>query len=171
MPARGAKPPFLSEEARSARRSRKAFAAALGRLEAALGEACSRGEPWPMNVISGVRAALRLAAADPAGARLLVIEAAEDPDGVEAHRQLIESLSAHLRGAAQEHGVSSGAREEILLSGVLGMVAVRLTLGQAQTLPTITLEAAEFLLSPYFADDRARRLIAEAIEATLAGGG
>jgi hypothetical protein len=51
------------------------------------------------------------------------------------------------------------------------MVAIRLTLDQAQTLPTVTLEAAEFLLAPYLGDERARRLITDAIDTALAGGG
>lgn len=161
----------MSEEARTGRRSRRAFAAALAQLEAALDDACSRGDAWPENVIAAVRAGLEFAASAPGAARLLVIDAAEDPDGAEVHRRLIESLTARLCEAAHERGRFSAGREEILVSGVLGMVAIRLTLDQAKTLPTVTLEVAEFLLAPYLSGERARRRIAEAIEASLSRGG
>jgi hypothetical protein len=171
MPARRPRHRLVSEEARSARRSRKAFASALSRLEAALDGACSGREPWPANVIAGVRAGLRFAATEPGAAKLLIIDAGEEPDGAEVHRQLIESLTARLCNAASEHALLGAGREEVLISAVLGMVAIRLTLDQAQTLPTVTLEAAEFLLSPYLGDERARRLIAGAIDTALARGG
>jgi hypothetical protein len=161
----------MSEEARTERRSRRAFASALSRMESAIDGACSRGEPWPANVIAAVRAGLEFAASEPSAAKLLIIDAAEDPDGAEVHRQLIESLTARLYDAAHEQGLLSDARGEALISGVLGMVAIRLTLGQAQTLPTVTLEATEFLLAPYLGDERARRRIADAIDASISNGG
>jgi hypothetical protein len=159
----------MSEEARSSRRSRKAFASALARLEDAVEGACSPQEAWPTNVIAAVGAGLRFAAADPVAAQLLVIDAAADPDGADLHRQMIDSLAARLRDAAGEHGLFAIGREDVLITGVIGMVAIRLTLGQARTLPTVTLEMAEFLFAPYLGDERTRRLIASAIDLALSG--
>ncbi len=121
-----------------------------------------------MNVIAGVRAGLELAAADPAAAKLLVIDAPADPDGVEFHRQMIDHLAERLRAAAGRQ-CSSAAQEQSLILGVLGMVTIRLTLDQAKTLPTVTLEAAEFLFAPYLGDEPAQRLIAAAIDLSLSG--
>jgi len=121
-------------------------------------------------VIAAVRGGLGFAAADPAAARLLVI-GDDDPDWAEARHRMVDSLAARLRAAAGEHALLAAGREEVLICGVLGIVAIRLTLDQAQTLPTVTLEAAEFLLSPYSGDERARRLITDAIDTALAGGG
>ncbi len=160
----------MSEEARTERRSRKAFASALSRLEEALDAACAGGGDWPQNVIAAVRAGLEFAATDPEAARLLIIEAAEDPEGAGVHRQLIESLTARLCDAAHERGLPD-AQGEVLVSGVLAMVAIRLTLGQAQTLPTAGLEAAEFLFAPYLGDEAARRRIAAAIDVSISNGG
>jgi hypothetical protein len=160
---------WMSEEARSSRRSRKAFAAALARLEDAVDGACSPQEAWPTNVIAAVGAGLRFAADDPEAAQLLVIDAAGDPDGADIRRQMIDSLAVRLREAAGEHGLLAAGREDALIGGVIGMVAIRLTLGQARTLPTVTLEMAEFLFAPYLGDERTRRLIAGAIDLSLSG--
>jgi hypothetical protein len=159
----------MSEEARTARRSRKAFASALARLEDALDGACSPHEAWPTNVIAAVGAGLRFAAADPVAAQLLVIDAAADPDCADIHRQMIDSLAARLHGAAGEHGLLAAGREDVLITGVIGMVAIRLTLGQARTLPTVALEMSEFLFAPHLGDERTRRLIAGAIDLSLSG--
>jgi hypothetical protein len=159
----------MSEEARTARRSRKAFASALARLEDALDGACSPQEAWPTNVIGAVGAGLRFAAVDPAAAQLLVIDAPTEPDCADLHRQMVDSLAARLRGAAGEHGLRAAGREDVLITGVIGMVAIRLTLDQARTLPTVTLEMAEFLFAPYLGDERTRRLIAGAIDLSLSG--
>jgi hypothetical protein len=120
-------------------------------------------------VIAAVGAGLRFAADDSAAARLLVIDAAADPDGAGIHRQMIDWLAARLRDAAGDHSLLSAGREEVLISGVLGMVAIRLTLDQARTLPTVTLEMSEFLFAPYLGDERTRRLIAGAIDLSLSG--
>jgi hypothetical protein len=98
-----------------------------------------------------------------------VIDAAADPDCADVHRQMIDSLAARLRGAAGEHGLLAAGREDVLITGVIGMVAIRLTLRQARTLPTVTLEMSEFLFAPYLGDERTRRLIAGAIDLSLSG--
>lgn len=162
---------FFSESARTSRRERRAFAAALSRLEAALADACSSQAPWPASVIDAVRAGFRFAATEPQAAGLLLIDAAADPDHADARSRMVDSLAARLRAAAGEHALLAAGREEVLISAVLGMVAIRLTMDQARTLPTATLEAAEFLLSPYLGDERVRRLIAGAIDASLSSGG
>ena len=161
---------WMREEARSSRRSRKSFASALARLEDAIDRACSPHEAWPTNVIAAVGAGLRFAADDPVAAQLLVIDdAAADPDGADIHRQMIDWLAARLRDAAGDHGLLAVGGEDILITGVIGMVAIRLTLGQARTLPTVTLEMSEFLFAPYLGDERTRRLIAGAIDLSLSG--
>jgi hypothetical protein len=159
----------MSEEARSSRRSRKASASALARLEDAIDGACSPQEAWPTNVIAAVGAGLRFAADDPVATHLLVIDAPADPDGADLHGQMIDSLAARLRDAAGEHGLLAIGREDVLITGVIGMVAIRLTLGQAKTLPTVTLEMSEFLFAPYLRDERTRMLIAGAIDLSLSG--
>ena len=135
----------------------------------AVDDACSVQETWPVNVIAGVRAAFEFAAADPAAARLLIIETAAGPDGIEFHRRMIDDLAERLRDAAGPQESSSDAQEQSLILGVLGIVTIRLTLDQAKTLPTVTLEAAEFLFAPYLVDEPARQLIAGAIEHSLSG--
>ena len=120
-------------------------------------------------MIAGVRGGLEFAAADPAAAKLLVIDAPAHPDGVEIHRQMIERLAERLRDAAGGQGLLPAGQEQGLILGVLGMVTIRLTLDQARTLPTATLEAAEFLFAPYLGDEPARRLIAGAIDLSLSG--
>jgi hypothetical protein len=159
----------MSEQARSSRRSRKSFASALARLEEAVDRACSPQEAWPTNVIAAVGAGLRFAADDPRAAQLLVIDAAAGPDCADVHRQMIDSFAERLRAVAGEHGLLAAGMEDVLITGVIGMVAIRLTLGQARTLPTVTLEMSEFLFAPYLGDERKRRLIAGAIDLSLSG--
>ena len=159
----------MSEAARTSRRARRAFASALSRLEEAVGGACSAHDTWPTNLIAAVRAGLELAAADPAAAKLLIIDAAADPEGIDFHRRMIDHLAERLRDAAGAQGPPSAGQERSLILGVLGMVTIRLTLDQARTLPTVTLEAAEFLFAPYLVDEPTRRLIAGAIDLSLSG--
>jgi hypothetical protein len=59
-----------------------AFESAFARLQVAVLEACGRARPWPAGVAAAVEAALAFAAADPAAARVLAIQApVERPDG------------------------------------------------------------------------------------------
>jgi hypothetical protein len=161
--------PLLGRRRDSAR-SERAFESALARLESELDQACAAGEEWPANVIAAVRAGFEFAAREPAAARLLVIDSLPDPTDSRPYDRLIDQLAAKLRQASAGHPLPGTLQERPLIGGVLGLVAIRLTLDQAPTLPTVALEAAEFLLAPYLGDEGTRQRIAGAVDRSLSQG-
>jgi AcrR family transcriptional regulator len=144
----------------------QAFEAAFARLQVAILTAGDGAVDWPERVSAVVRAGLRFAAADPAGAQTLTSDAlARGPDGVARHERVIAYLGACLHDGRAES--PDGERlpevtERAMAGGIVMLAAQRLDLGREQELPGLAPEAIQFVLTPYLGGDEARRIAGRA---------
>jgi hypothetical protein len=141
-----------------------AFEEAFGRLQLLVAEAC-RGEAlWPRSVARAIVAVLDFAAAEPAAARAVSIDALScGPYGGYLHRKLIEYFAASL-AACSEGGRRRGLPEiveEALVAGVAELVAMHLRGGRQDELPGMASQVIELTLLPYLGLEEARRVARE----------
>jgi len=135
---------------------------ALDRLDRAVGEACAGEERWPVGVRAGVEACLEFAAGDPAMARL----AAGDPftAGPFAGRcqdALLRRLGSALReGRACAEAEPPEVTEAGLISGVAGVVLMRLRAAGDASVRELAPQLTEVLLTPYVGREEAARIAA-----------
>ena len=138
------------------------FEAARARFRFALEGACERSAPWPERVAAALAAALRFAADNPDTVDVLTNRAlAAGPDGVAAHRRLLDWLAGLLAPGRRERPENADlprTLELALLGGLASLVAQRLSAGRAAELPALAPEATELVLAPYLGPVEAKRL-------------
>jgi len=143
-----------------------AFEAAFGRLQILLETACTEEGPWSNRAVTAIRRGLAFAAAEPELANVLTNEAlAHGVDGVERYERLMSYLGGLLEAGREErpHGAELPVTtERSLAGGVAAIVANRIDRGRVEELPYLTLEVAQFVLTPYLGTDEARRIAAMA---------
>ncbi len=130
-----------------------AFDRAASRLRAAVTAACDAAEPGPAGVAVAIAATLDFAAADPAAARMLVIEPwAHGDDGTARHGRLVEHF-AELLGAscrnAEDERQPPPLTEQLMVGAVTGVLTEHLLDGRTAVLPSLAPELAELVLLPY----------------------
>ena len=142
------------------------FEAAFGRLQVRLETACVAPAPWVKRVVEGIRQGLRFAASEPAAANVLTNEAqAHAGDGLERYDRLLRYLAGLLEPGREEspHGaLLPEVTERAIAGGVATIVANRVDRGREAELLGLTAEVAQFVLTPYFGTEEARRIAAEA---------
>jgi hypothetical protein len=142
-----------------------AFETAFARLQVEILEACAREEGWSAGAAAGVRAGLELAAADPAAAQVLTIEAlASGKKGLERYERLIAYLESRLLPGRAERpdGESLPAvTERAMAGGLVTLVAQRVDEGREDELAELAPGAIQFALTPYLGAEEARRVSAE----------
>jgi hypothetical protein len=141
-----------------------AFEEAFGRLQLLVAEAC-RGEAlWPRSVARAIVAVLDFAAAEPAAARAVSVDALScGPYGAYLHRKLIEYFAASLAACSEggrRHGLPEIV-EEALVAGVAELVAMHLRDGRQDELPAIASQVIELTLLPYLGLEQARQVALE----------
>jgi AcrR family transcriptional regulator len=132
------------------------------RFLSSLLRACNSEQEWPLKVKAAIGSALAFAAADPAQARLLVLDAlAAD---VEVTGRVLDSNDhlASLLSAGREHS-PRGAElpaltEKAVVGAVSGIVAGRLMNDEAESLPELEPQIVELVLLPYIGAEEASRL-------------
>ncbi len=140
----------------------EAFDAAAARLHAVVAAACARPRPWPARVRAAIEAALSFAAADPAAARLLLVEPWAHGAAGSARRSLLLGGFAAQLAAGREQGPgaaeSSGLTEQMLVASLAAFIAKRLhgEPGAAAELSALAPELTEFVLLHYLGPARAR---------------
>jgi hypothetical protein len=142
-----------------------AFESAFASLQIRIETACAAEAGWPAQVAAGIAAALRFAAADPGGARVLTSEAlAEGRAGYERYDRMIAHFGGRLlpgRILSPEGERLPEITERAMAGGIAMLVAQRLDLGREEELPALAPEAIQFVLTPYLGAEEARRLGAE----------
>ena len=139
-----------------------AFDAAFTELRGRIESACAAERAWSEGVAAGMRAAFEWAAAAPESAQLLTNEAlAEGASGFDRYERMVEYIGGLFAPGREE--AAHGERlpeitERAMGSGVVMLVAQRLSLGQASELPGLAAEATQFVLTPYLGGIRARRV-------------
>lgn len=141
-----------------------AFDSAFAALQVRIESACGGAEGWPAGVAAGVRAAFAWVAAEPVAAQLLTNDAlAGGSAGFERYERMITYIAELLvpgRAEAGHGGRLPEITERAMASGVVMLVAQRLSLGQQAELPAIAGEAIQFVLTPYLGGAEARRVAA-----------
>ncbi len=119
--------------------------------EAEIEEACiAAGPSFPRRVRAALLALVGWLAANPALAHVCLIDAfAAGPDGVAPQLAFSDLLAARLRAAAPPGRERSGSTEDLLVSGVLSVLARRLAAGRRSELHSLIEPLAEFVLAPY----------------------
>jgi AcrR family transcriptional regulator len=125
--------------------------------------AVSDEEEWPVRVRAGISAALRLLAANPAIAHLFAVEALQaGPAARERQQACLARFAEALRAGRSVRPDLPAELEELLLGGVLSLIARYVDAGRAEHLPDATPELVQYLLIPYLEPEETRRIAAEA---------
>jgi len=138
----------------------EAAARIRGRLTESCGEAS--GDPWPLRVRAAIEALLRLLAAEPALASIVLVEGLRAGRGVyDRYQEAIESFVGCLREGAP--GGPGGAEvpeatDEAVVGGVASMLGRRVLVGEAEQLGQLFPEILQFVLSAYLGAEEARRI-------------
>lgn len=126
-------------------------------------EAVDPDEEWPARVRAGVAGALRVLAGNPPLAHLLAVEAAQaGPVARERQQACLGHLAAVLRAGRPHREDLPAGLEELLLGGVLSLIARYVDAGRAEQLPEATAELVHYLLIPYLEPEETRRIAAQA---------
>ena len=121
-------------------------------------------EEWPVRIRTGVSAALRLLATNPAIAHLFAVEALQAGPAVRKRQQarLARFADALRAGRSARRPDLPAELEELLLGGALSLIARYVDSSRAEQLPDATAELVQYLLIPYLEPEETRRIAAEA---------
>ena len=133
------------------------FDSALARLQVAVLDACEREAQWPAKIAAAIHAALGFAAADPAAARTLTVDAlAQGGYGVRRRQRAIEHYAELLGAGAPEDPRRPAIAEEIAVSAIASILTERVYAGAERELPTLAPQLVEFVLIPYLGTEEAK---------------
>jgi hypothetical protein len=155
----------MEETARQPDDFASAFEAAFAELQVRIESACLTEVEWAAKVVVGIRAALEWAAAKPGAAGVLTNDAlASGNEGFARYERMV-AYAADLLGPGRMQ-VGHGERlpeitERAMASGVVTIVAQRLSSGRQEELPGLAAEAAQFVLTPYLGTNEARRVASQ----------
>jgi AcrR family transcriptional regulator len=125
-------------------------------------------EEWPQKVSSGIAALLSFFAAEPALARLGMVESfVAGPVIAARHREAIESFIPLLRlGRAGllegDEALLPPTTEDAIVGGMALLIARRVSAGQAEQLEELLPDLVLFALTPYLGAAEAERIAASA---------
>jgi len=164
-----------------------AYETAMEELRERVGHGFEEAEDWPGGIRAGIAAMLRFLAAEPALARLCMVEAlVAGPVVVERYDAAIKSFAPYFRGgregreelaaAAERNGANgasangggggnggeplAGATEEALVGGMVSLISRRVMAGEAERLEVLLPDLVEFVLTPYLGSSEALRVAA-----------
>ena len=125
------------------------------RLERALPE---QGD-WVARIRTGAAETLRLLAANPAVAHLLAVEALQaGPAARQRQQEFLARFAEALRAGRPDRDGPLADLEELLLGGVVSLVARYVETGRAEQLPDATAVLVEYLLIPYLGTEETTSL-------------
>jgi AcrR family transcriptional regulator len=134
---------------------------AMRRVEGAVREA---PPTWARRVRDGIGAFLGFAGAEPALARIFVLEApAAGPATAELYERTVRAVVPMFRlgRRCSAAGRLPATLEETVVGGVIWIVCQRLALGRPEELEKLIGELVEFALTPYLGAEAARRVAEE----------
>ena len=141
-----------------------AFEQGVEEVRAVLVDAWRPQDDWPDRVRAVLTALLEEFAAVPDLARLLTAEPfVAGPEIARRHKAVIEEMVPFLREGREllsEPGALPDTAERGFLGAVDSMIARHVVAGEAERLPDLLPDLAQFLLAPYLGARAARRLVA-----------
>ena len=139
-----------------------AFDAVLDHLEQVLTDAAAEEPDWPHQVIAALRAALDFFAAEPALARLCLIEpvSATPAIAIRFREAVLACVPALARGRAELDDSDSlpQSTEDSLIGGVVTLATRAVLAGRTERLPELLPDLVEFTLGAYVGAVRAAEL-------------
>lgn len=142
-----------------------AFEAVLAHLEELVAEAVEPVLDWPHRVVAALRALLGFFDAEPALARLCLVEPiTASPQIATRFRAAVVACIPYLRPGRAERPVAAAlpeSTEDSLLGGLLVLTA-RSVLADSRPLTDLLPDLVDFALSPYLGPERAKELTREA---------
>ena len=133
------------------------FDSALARLQVAVLDACEREAQWPAKIAAAIHAALGFAAADPAAARTLTVDAlAQGGYGVRRRQRAIEHYAELLGAEAPEDPRRPDITEPGVVGGIVSLLTRRLFHGEEEGLEDLAPDLIQFALTPYFGTEEAK---------------
>jgi AcrR family transcriptional regulator len=142
-----------------------AYDEAVAQIRSCVAEACdaAAGKPWPLRVSVAIDALLKVLAANPALASMVLVEGLRAGRGVyDRYQVAIESFVSVLRqGAPASPGGAEvpEATGEAVVGGVGSMLGRRVLAGEAEQMGQLFPEILEFVLSAYLGVEEARRIV------------
>lgn len=140
------------------------FDAVDAHLRELIATAVAAQPDWPAQVVAALRAVTAFFAAEPALARLFLIEPISAGPEIAGHfRGVVLSGVPYLRaGRAERPGASlPESTEELLLGGLVVLLARAVLTGEAAALEARLPDLVDFTLAPYLGAASARRLATE----------
>jgi AcrR family transcriptional regulator len=122
-------------------------------------------EPYPEHpekLIASLRVLLAYFATEPELARLVLVEPLSAGSAMSAHHEeALGVLVARLRDLANNTTEPSSRTDEVLILGVISLVARRINVGEAEGLEDLLPELAEILLSSYLDEEQIAEIVAK----------
>ena len=128
-------------------------------------DAAGKVESWPARVNAGLAAFLGYVAAEPALARLCMVEAlSAGPAAIDRYERSIQAFIPLFRMGRKVSAQGEelpGTLEETIIGGIFWIVYQRITMGQTDQIEELLPELVEFALTPYLGAEAAKRSATE----------
>lgn len=123
--------------------------------------AVDANEEWPVRVRTGISEALRLLATNTPLAHLIAVEAAQaGPAARQRQQACLAHFAEALRAGRPRRKDLPAGLEELLLGGVISLIARYVDTGRTEQLPETTAELVQYLLIPYLEPGEPARVAA-----------
>ena len=133
------------------------FETSFERLQGVVGRACSGQEEWEARVVVGIRAALEFAAANPAAARAVTVQARSRESGGDRQREVIAYFAALLGEVAPAEKRFQVSTDEGIVESILTIVRGHLLGGHTAQLPEAAPDLIYLALMPYLGLEKTKR--------------
>jgi AcrR family transcriptional regulator len=134
------------------------------RLATHIEAACDSRDPWPVQVKTGIGAALHFFAEVESTGRVFAVEAmSAGPAAIERRFASIDRLAQLLRLGRQQCPAAAAlpaATERTLVAGIGLVISVQLLAEEGSLLPSKEPELTELVLTPYLGGPEAKRIAA-----------
>jgi AcrR family transcriptional regulator len=141
-----------------------AYDAVMGELRERVSEAFEESDDWPLAIKAGIDAMLEFLAANPALARLCMVEAlVAGPAVVERYDAAIQSFVPYFQKGREGRSPEvlsrlSATTEEALVGGMVSLISRRIIAGKAEDLEDLLPDLVEFTLTPYLGSADASKI-------------
>jgi AcrR family transcriptional regulator len=141
-----------------------AYDAVMGELRERVSEAFEESDDWPQSIRAGIDAMLEFLAANPALARLCMVEAlVAGPAVVERYDAAIQSFVPYFQKGREGRSPEvlsrlSATTEEALVGGMVSLISRRIIAGKAEELEDLLPDLVEFTLTPYLGSAEASKI-------------
>ena len=134
------------------------FSASFLALQEAVRFACAAETQWQARIVVGLRAVLEFAAADPAAARALTLQArAGSPAAADSQDEVIAYFAESLAEVAPTGKLVAISTDQGVVESIATIVRGHLLAGTAAQLPSVMPDLVYLTLMPYTGLDEARR--------------